>query len=780
MKKITLIIICFFLFTNISFSQTAKTLGDTIDVLHYNIDFSMLNFTSKQITGRADIQLTSRVNNQQYIALELVTLLVDSVKINNANVSYTYANKRITIPLGTPINTNDTLVVSVFYHGIPYKGSWGGFHFETNYAYNMGVGFEENPHNLGKVWYPCVDDFIDRATYDFHITVTDTRKAVCGGILISEINNGNGTKTFHWHISRSIPTYLASVAAGNFTIITDTFQGIQADIPITFYVKPTQVTAANVSFAKLKNILTAFENFLGPYPWERVGYTSTTLGAMEHVSNIHYPSACIDGTLNYEYLIAHELAHMWVGNKVTCGAREDMWLNEGMATYCESLYKEGVYGKTAYKAYQLDKAKKVIQFCHVIDGGYRALYGIPHSHTYGETVYQKGGCVTYTLRGYLGDSLFFNVMKQYLDTFAYQNVTSYQLRDFLTRRTGIDMTAFFDTWVFNPGFPQFSIDSFSVQNIGGANHQVIVNVRQKLRGTTQYANNNRVPITFMNNQWQRFDDVLQFSGNRGIDTFIVPFNPTLAALDLEQQLCEATTDMAVTAKVTGVYTMAHTYQIVDVQQVTDSAYIRVCHHFVRPDTMQREMPHFLMSTSRYWHVDGIFPGDFLAKGRFFYNYAYNTNNGYLDHGLITSRYDTTVLLYRQDVKHDWQIVPATISGSWQSGYLIVDTLKKGEYTIGVLKNQTDIFEEKKTEKTVLKITPNPSNSDFQLFCNLQQNGVLKIFDVNGKLLQEFFVSEGNQSFQWRPGHKNSSCYIVKLQDAATQQTIQTEKICYVE
>lgn len=780
MKKIMILFIGLLILTNIIPAQTTKTLGDTIDVLHYSINFSMLNFTSKQITGQADIQLTSRINNQNYIALELMSLTVDSVKMNNANVSYTYANRRINIPLSTPLNPSDTVIVSVYYHGIPYTGSWGGFHFETNYAYNMGVGFEENPHNLGKVWYPCIDDFTDRATYDFYITVTDTRKAVCGGILIEEINNGNGTKTFHWKISHTIPTYIASVAAGTYTIINDTFHGIQADIPITLYVKSSQVNAANASFVNLKNILTAYEGFLGPYPWERIGYTSTTIGAMEHVSNIHYPSSCIDGTLNYEYLIAHELSHMWVGNKVTCGAREDMWLNEGMATYCESLYKEGVYGEAAYKAYILDKAKKVIQFCHIIDDGYRAIYGIPHDYTYGETVYQKGACVTYTLRGYLGDSLFFDVMKQYLDTFAYQNVTSYQLRDFLSRRTGMDMTAFFDTWVFNPGFPQFSIDSFAATNTGGGNYQVVVNVRQKLRGTTLYANNNRIPITFMNNQWQRADDILQFSGATGTDTFTIPFNPTMAFLDLDQKLCDATTDLAVTAKLVGVYTMTHAYQYIDVQQISDSAFIRVCHHFVKPDTIQRVIPYFKMSTSRYWHVDGIFPSNFLAKGRFFYNNGYNTNNGYLDHGLITSKYDTTVLLYRPDVNHDWQIEPTTISGSWQSGYLITDTLKKGEYTIGVLKNQTAIWEEKKTEQPILKIAPNPSNSDFHFACNLQQKTFLKIFDTNGKLLQEFFVSEGNQSFQWKPKYQNSNCYIVKLQDIATQEIIQTEKICYVE
>ena len=127
---------------------------------------------------------------------------------------------------------------------------------------------------------------------------------------------------------------------------------------------------------------------------------------MEHATNITYPNSSINGSLSDEWLYAHELSHMWFGDKVTCASADDMWLNEGWAVFCESVFREGLYGKESYKTTMRSKLKDVLQFTHIKDGGYRALYGIPPEYTYGSTVYDKGGQVAHTLRGYLGDSLF--------------------------------------------------------------------------------------------------------------------------------------------------------------------------------------------------------------------------------------------------------------------------------------------------------------------------------------------------------------------------------------
>lgn len=184
-----------------------------------------------------------------------------------------------------------------------------------------------------------------------------------------------------------------------------------------------------------------------------------TAGAMEHATNISIGRAFINGTLGYETLWAHELSHMWWGDKVTCKTDADMWLNEGWASFNEALFTQALYGNTAYKNWIRTNHRKVLQFAHISDGSYLALNAIPSDYTYGATAYQKGADIVHTLRNYLGDSLFKVGTQHYLDSFAYGNASSANLRDALTSATGINMNRFFDDWIFTPGFPHFSIDS---------------------------------------------------------------------------------------------------------------------------------------------------------------------------------------------------------------------------------------------------------------------------------------------------------------------------------
>src|SRR6202007_867109 len=126
---------------------------------------------------------------------------------NGLQVFYIYNDTTLTLPTLSPINIGDTIIAKVYYYGKPKQdaSAWGGFYFAGSYAFNLGVGFASVPHNLGKVWYPCVDDFTDKATYEFYINTSSTYKAFCNGELISETLNANGTKTWYWKIDNPIP-----------------------------------------------------------------------------------------------------------------------------------------------------------------------------------------------------------------------------------------------------------------------------------------------------------------------------------------------------------------------------------------------------------------------------------------------------------------------------------------------------------------------------------------------------------------------------------------------
>jgi len=662
--------------------QKTALYSDTLDALHYGIHLTDINLTNKTIKGYTEAKLVAKTNSLSSIKLELASLTVDSVFIDsNKTNAFVHTSNRLIIRLSDPFYLGKSVLVSVYYHGHPYvdPSGWGGFHFSGDYALNLGVGFDAIPHNLGKAWFPCIDDFHDRASYDVYLTVSDNKKAISGGRLVEVTKNGNNTSTWHWKTEYTLPTYLISATTGKYESKTDTFNGQQAQVPITYYCRPSDTAKITGTFVHLKQILQEFENYFGPYPFERVGYTASPggLGAMEHASNITYPFSGWTGSTDKEWWYVHELSHMWFGNLVTCTSAEDMWLNEGWAVWCESLYREGIYGKQAYKDNMRTKLKEVLQSAHETDGGYFAIYGIPQTITYGTTVYQKGGQVAHTLRGYMGDSLFFGSVKAYLKKYAYNYASTFDLRDFLSAYSGTDLKPFFDAWVFEPGFPHFSIDSV-VTVKSGKEFDVTVFVRQKLKGRTHYSNTNHLEIAFMDNHWHKIIDTIVFSGNIAHKTFHLPFLPVTVMADPDEKISDATTDVSKILKEKGEYDYPETFGKVLVEKISDSALVRITHNWVAPDSLCSPHPGLRISDSRYWTVEGIFPKSFKALGKFSYSNATG-----LDNTLIINSNDSLVMLYRQGAGHSWKGTPFIRNSSWTNGTITVDNLQPGEYSLAV-------------------------------------------------------------------------------------------------
>ena len=468
-RKLSIFILALVLISSLKLKAQEHGRSDTLDVIHYDINLSIVDFTNKTISGFTTIKTAFKLPNISIINFDLLALDVDSIYLNDVkHTAYLYSDSLISINLTTPANTSDTLVFKIFYHGAPIVdgSNWGGFYFSGNYAFNLGVGFQSIPHCFGRVWFPCIDEFKDRALYDFNITTPDTMMAVCGGTLLGSVTNLNNTKTWHWRLSSPIPTYLASVAVGNY---------VGVNIPLThgtdvtqayIYVPPSDTTKARNSFLHLNDIFNSYINHWGPYQWERVGFTGVPFnsGAMEHATNISYPTFAIDGTLNYESLYAHELSHHWFGDLITCSSAEDMWINEGWARYCEGIIKGDLYPNSnpmldGYKVFIRDLQYKFFRGTYADDGGYFPLSPMPQNITYGTTTYDKGGLIAHTLRYYLGDTIFFNSVKQVMQEFTYKPINSAQFCDRLSFYSGVDLHDFFNAWVYQPGNLHFSVDS---------------------------------------------------------------------------------------------------------------------------------------------------------------------------------------------------------------------------------------------------------------------------------------------------------------------------------
>jgi len=732
--------------------------SDTLEALHYGIHLTEVDMTSKTIRGYTDLTLLPRMEGLSEVKLELLLLTVDSVQQSAIPVtSFSHEGSLLRIPLFNPAGTGDTVHIRVYYHGSVFVdlSGWGGFHFSGDYAFNLGVGFDAIPHNLGKAWFPCIDDFRDRALYDVYLTVPSDKSAISGGLLEDVTDHGDNTSTWHWKTTYSLPTYLISASIGKYSLVSDSYDGLGGTVPVTYYCRPSDTSRVAGTFIHMKEILQLFESHFGPYPLERVGYTATAQGAMEHACNISYPYSGWNGNTSMEWWYTHELSHMWFGDAVTCASAEDMWLNEGWAVWCESLYLEFLYGKEVAREYIRGKLKNVILQTHMKDGGYYAVYGIPQTITYGSTVYEKGGQVTHTLRHYLGDSLFFSGIKAYLQEYAYRHASSCDLRDFLSTYTGVDLNDFFDAWVFSPGFYNFSVDHMEVEPAGNG-YQVTVHVRQRLHEAPDYANSNHLEITFIGAGWQRYTQSLAFSGANGQATFLLPFEPVEAVPDMDEKISDAALSFEAVIRTSGELDFSDTYGKVITSQVTDSAWVRITHNWASPEPLQVPVPGMRISDARYWKVEGIFPRDYRAKGKFFYNR--NT----LDNTLITGPNDSLVILYRRDGLADWKGVSFTRFGSNNIGYITVDSLARGEYTLAVWDKTYGYQEHGSNQGYYLNIYPNPSREYCTIELESRLDSRLCIYDSLGKMLEELPLAAGKHAITWNRNNRSSGVYYFKM------------------
>ncbi|MCZ2444402.1 MAG: hypothetical protein LC101_11570 [Flavobacteriales bacterium] len=704
------------------------------------IHLDISDFSAQTLNGYCLLDLQAKVNNINSIKLDLMQLTVDSVKSGSQLLAFSQQLGSFTITLPATYNTGDNFQIQIFYGGTPFHDvDFGGFYFSSNYAYSVGVSLSNIPHNYGRTWFPCFDNFTERCTYDLFITTTDTRKAVCGGILQSVTPDTPGKSTWHWLFTREIPSYLISVAVSDYEFVKTQFISINNDtIPVILAARGADTTKLKNSFINLHQAFDIFEQRFGPYLWDRVGYVLVpmTAGAMEHAENIAYPVILANNNTAYQDVMAHELSHHWWGNLITCRTAEDMWINEGMAAYCEYVFNEGLFGYNQYKNMVRTAHKKNLQMAHVDDDGYWPLSGIPQNHTYSTTTYLKGADIAHTLRGYLGDSLFFGALNHVLQQFAYHDVDAWQFRDAVSAFTGIDASPFFDDWIFQGGWPWFGIDSTIVQP-AGVNYQITLHARQKLAGRALYAHQAPIEIAFYDAGWQPHIQTFMFDGY--LDTFLLtlPFIPQCILVDPNERISYAVTTERKILKSTGSTSLSHANFTVTVNQITDSAMIVVSHNWVGADPLVPSGATFTVSPQRYWTVDGIWPAGFSADANISYNGKTNST-GYLDHLLIGATEDSLILVYRPSAHADWIEWPNYTKNigslSDKVGTIVIHQIQKGEYALAYkssavsLPVQADRF---------LHAYPNPSKGEWTIEWDTQVVSPFdywQITDISGKQL----------------------------------------------
>lgn len=738
--------------------QASNSRSDTIDIVHYDLQLDLSDISSRHLSGDCTITLVPKMDNVNRIDLDLEGYAVHGVQLNdNENVDFSRQGNQLKILLNTPISIGDTTNLKITYAGTPVPtAAFGGFYFTTNYAYNLGVGIGVDPPNYGRVWFPCFDNFVERSSYSFAIATAADQKAFCGGLLEKVETLDSGKKVWHWQLHQQIPTYLASVAVSDYTTIAFEHQGLEKTIPVEWGVRPADSNRLVQSFVHMPDAIDAFEERFGPYQFDRAGFVIVPFdgGAMEHAMNIAYPRFAVTGDLEWESLMAHEFAHHWWGNLVTTETASDMWLNEGWASYCEQVFFEQVYGKERYQQEVRNNHEEVLRLAHVFDGDFLPVSGVPFDATYSTHVYSKGSDMAHTLRGYMGEEAFFRCTKDFLAQYKFQHINSELFRDYLSECSGIHLTHFFNDWIFEAGFPHFSIDSTEVDFVG---NEVIAKlfIRQRLYGGDHYYQNVPIDVTFFDLDLSTHTETIMLSDACSIHEISLPFFPILSVLDIDEKISDATTDQAITFTATGEHDFTTENVNMTINSIDAPAFVHIAHHWAMPDRLDKPIDNLILSDNRYWKIDGFNTGTFTASAEFRYDGSTSTTTGWLDNALMSRPENALTLLYRANSGNDWAIIPHTLqtgsNANDRRGSIRVDNLLFGEYVLAITDaNRTDMLttvlppcfvtniEEAVVETYPIAVFPNPTQNWFNIKLpqQLPTDSHIEIFDAQGKLITQ--------------------------------------------
>jgi aminopeptidase N len=408
-----------------------------MDVLHYDLDIDLFP-DQKLLKGKGIITFIV------YSDIPSIDLnFYDNMKIHSLNVNgfpseYSRGKTSLNIPVKTEIG--DTVTVEIFYEGSPKREGLSSFVFgEIN---GESLVYSLNEPTYASTWFPCSDRPDDKALLDIRITNTENRISVSNGVLIDS-STSDGRKTFHWRTHYPISTYLIALYSSAYTHFTDHYiSSISGDtLDLQYYVLPKQLNEAKADFEEHPQMLKFLSFTFGEYPFMKEKYGVAAflwqMGAMEHQTITGIGSNFITGKKYFTDIYLHELAHHWWGNAVGPKTWNDIWLNEGFATYSEALYSEWKDGPLALQTEM--KRKKNENFSGILSN--------PGKNLFSNTVYDKGAWVLHMLRKEIGEKRFFSLLRNYFEKYKYQNASTEDFKSLAEQISGKNLDLFFNQWV---------------------------------------------------------------------------------------------------------------------------------------------------------------------------------------------------------------------------------------------------------------------------------------------------------------------------------------------
>lgn len=431
---------------------------------YYDVGFYFLNLTmdnaSVDVAGSVIIDLNLLPEYSNELVFDLKSdMSVDSVKINGEIKSFTHSTDVIVVDYShlSDYNADYDVSAQIFYHGTPSEGMFNESEWYGTGVYDFTYSLSE-PY-AAKYWFPCKQVLYDKADSSYcYITVPENLKAGSNGILVNEINVGGGKKRMEWQSSYPIDFYLISVAIGeyqDYSFYAD-IPNFTAQVLVQNFI-PDNSVYLNTYIENINNtedMLVMYSDYWGLFPhhMEKYGHCIVPLGGgMEHQTMT---------TLgNFDFiLVTHELAHSWFGDYLTCANWQDIWINEGFASYgeymsedylhpdgyelswlggCQALAKEATTGSVYVPFEELSSVDRVFNY---------------------RLTYRKGACLVHMIRYMIdNDELFFSALREFLSEYGNSTATAEDLKAVLETQTGIDFDPFFEEWYYGEGFPTYSV-----------------------------------------------------------------------------------------------------------------------------------------------------------------------------------------------------------------------------------------------------------------------------------------------------------------------------------
>jgi aminopeptidase N len=452
MKTLYHFFILFICVQSSSFAQNYQQQLNTIDIQHYKLAIAVSDTTNSiDATMSIKLKFKKTVNEFQLDLFKKdsvsgLGMVVDSIYQNNVKVEFSHTTDKINI------QTKHTFpgieyTYTVKYHGIPKDGL-----IISKNLHGDRTFFGDNWPNRAHHWFPCVDHPSDKATIEYLIEAPNHYQTIANGFQFEETNLTNTTKLYHWKTTVPLPTKVMVVGIAKFAVQNI---GETHNIPVSTWVYPETKEKGFYDFSTAKNILDFFIEHIGEYPYQKLAnvQSKTRFGGMENAGNIFYFEKSVTGKLEYEDLIAHEIAHQWFGNSASEIDWPHLWLSEGFATYLTDLYILESKGNDAFLERIKQERQTVVNFYKKSKTPVIDTKTTNYMHLLNANSYQKGAWVLHMLRKKIGDGLFWSGLRTYYETYKFSNASTNDFKQVMAKISGENLDTFFTQWLQKVGHP---------------------------------------------------------------------------------------------------------------------------------------------------------------------------------------------------------------------------------------------------------------------------------------------------------------------------------------